>query len=247
MPRNRDQWPQSKTPDFSTGALGIHGYQLERPTGTKTFLANKKISRHPVAGARPRAPAAGTRARSFASSPSPLLLPRSEPLVAAAPAAALGPGAPPPRSALLPWPPRSALLPWSSPLLLPRSGPLLPWPPRRPHARSSRSCLTLRPPRCRGEARRIGIGQPLITTWVSPHGQAEAYVPGAVDLGLAEATAPTPCSVEDSRRRKRGGKAPRRRTRGGGSEVERRRARGEAREEQPLRGGEEGGRSRRER
>ena len=186
------------------------------------FGKQKKISRHLAVGARPRAPAAGARARSFASSP--LLLPLSEPLVpATALAAALGPGAPSPRSALLPWPPRSALLPWSSPLLLPRSGPLLPWPPRRPRARSSCSCLTLRPPRCRGEARRIGIGQPLITTWVSPHGQAEAYVPGAVDLSLAEATAPTPCSVEDSRRRKRGGKAESTRRGEGGAASSRRR------------------------
>ena len=72
----------------------------------KLFWQTKKISRHPVAGARPRAPAAGTRARSFTLSPSPLLLPRSEPLVpAAAPAAALGPAPPladaPPRTAVL--------------------------------------------------------------------------------------------------------------------------------------------------
>ena len=72
----------------------------------KHFWQTKKISRHPVAGAQPRAPAAGTRARSFASSPSPLLLPCSELLVqAAAPAAALGPAPPlaavPPRTAVL--------------------------------------------------------------------------------------------------------------------------------------------------
>ena len=31
---NRDQWARSKTPSFSPGALGIHWYRLERPTGT---------------------------------------------------------------------------------------------------------------------------------------------------------------------------------------------------------------------
>ena len=29
-----DQWPQSNTPGFSPGALGIHWYRLEIPTGT---------------------------------------------------------------------------------------------------------------------------------------------------------------------------------------------------------------------
>ena len=79
-----------------------------------------------------------------------------------------------------------------------------------PASRGARSSLGRRgghahapPPRgrCRGEARRIGIGQPLITNWSARsarHGQAEAYAPGAADLGLAEATAPTPCSVEDA-------------------------------------------------
>ena len=35
MPRNRDHWPRLKTPGFSTGALGLHWYRLETPTGTK--------------------------------------------------------------------------------------------------------------------------------------------------------------------------------------------------------------------
>jgi hypothetical protein len=35
VPRNHDQWPRLKTPDFSTGALGFHWYRLETPTGTK--------------------------------------------------------------------------------------------------------------------------------------------------------------------------------------------------------------------
>ena len=35
VPANRDQWPRPRTPGFSPGALGIHWYQLERPTSTK--------------------------------------------------------------------------------------------------------------------------------------------------------------------------------------------------------------------
>ena len=35
VPRNRDQWPRLKTPGFLTGALGLHWYRLETPTGTK--------------------------------------------------------------------------------------------------------------------------------------------------------------------------------------------------------------------
>ena len=35
VPANRDQWPRPRTPGFSPGALGIHWYRLERPTGTK--------------------------------------------------------------------------------------------------------------------------------------------------------------------------------------------------------------------
>ena len=79
----------------------------------KHFWQTKKISRHPVAGARPRAPAADTRARSFASSPSPLLLPRSGPL--------------------LPWPPRRQEPPSSCPCL----GAACPSPPERPPPRKA--------------------------------------------------------------------------------------------------------------
>ena len=35
VPRNRDHWPLLKTPDFSTGALGLHWYRFEIPAGTK--------------------------------------------------------------------------------------------------------------------------------------------------------------------------------------------------------------------
>ena len=44
-------WPQFRTPGFSPGALDIHWYQLEKPTGTKAFLANKKnkpVPSHPL-------------------------------------------------------------------------------------------------------------------------------------------------------------------------------------------------------
>ena len=34
VPPNRYHWRDPKTPDFSPGALGIHWYRLEIPTGT---------------------------------------------------------------------------------------------------------------------------------------------------------------------------------------------------------------------
>jgi hypothetical protein len=79
-------------------------------------------------------------------------------------------------------------------------GPLLPSPPRRPRARSSSPPLQRRSEahRDRSVSRRFISRLSIAARGGGSWGGFAGNVPGAADLGLGEATAPTPCSVEDA-------------------------------------------------